>query len=117
MKVPEPGDADLLVGTEQRGKGRGERGGREGGEIAEGFAAGFPGGGRLEVRDEFVDEILDLGDAGGGQSRLRRHHGEALVARPVEIFRGGEAGYFFGREQEDLAVVLDVTAVGGEGGA
>jgi hypothetical protein len=69
------------------------------------------------VRDEFVDEILDLGDAGGGDAPGAAGGGGRGGAAGECALGGGETGDFFGRKQKDLAVVLDVAAVGGEGGA
>ena len=117
VEVPEPGDADLLVGAKQ-GVERGcDGGGGELGQVSKRFAAGAPTGGRLIVRNEFVDEFLNFGDAGGGDAPGAAGGGGRGGAAGEGSLGGGQAGDFFRREKVDPALIFDVTTVGGEGGA
>ncbi len=112
--MPEPGDAEALVGTklciERRGNGRGS----ERGEIAQRGAAGFPRGGWLKSGGEFLDDFLGFGDAGGADALgAARGEGRGGIAGERAL-GGGELGELGGGEEKYLTTGFEVIAVGGE---
>ena len=116
VEVPEPGDANFLIRTEQCIE-RGWDGRRlKRGEIAEGVAAGFPGVGRLKVRGDFFEDALGLDEAGGADA-VGAAGGAADAAFAGEGALGlGEFLELLGGDQVDLTVFLDVAAAAGGGG-
>ena len=115
VEVPEPGDAEALVGAElvvERGlDGRGS----EGGEIAQGGAAGLPRLGRLKTGGEFFENCFGLGDAGAADALgAAGGDGGGGVAGDGAL-GGGEFLELFGCDEVNLAAGLEVAAVGGDG--
>jgi|GEM_PF-3100955 len=115
--MPEPGGADLLVGTERGGEGGRDRGGLEPFEVFQRLRAAAPGGGRLIIRGEGFEHLLELGYPGGGYSLGATRgcgRGGAAGERRLGL---GEAVELFGRKKVYLLSVLDEAASGGERGA
>ena len=113
-EVVEPGDTEVLIRAERGGERGGQRSGLERGEIAQGGAVLAPGLGRLEIRGERLQFLLQLGGAvsgdalaGAGQQRGVEGAGEGLL-HVVELFQRG-GGY-----KENGSSVLDVAAALGE---
>ena len=117
IKVPEPRDAEALVGTQRRREPvrHGRR--RERGQVAQRRAAPPPRLGGGEMRRDRLEQVGHLGRARacdpvtslracGGRRRLR----EGAV-------RGLELAHARGVEQVDAVAVLEVTAAGRQRGA
>ena len=115
VEVPEPGDAEALVGAElvvERGF---NRRGREGGKVAQGGAAGLPRLGRLKAGREFLEDRLGLGDAGGVDA-LGAAGGDGGGGIAGEgTLGGGELLELFGCDEVNLTAGFEVAAVGGDG--
>ncbi len=115
VEVPEPGDAEALIRAQQVGERGGHRRRRQRGELAERFAACAPGGGRLEVGREFVEDRLRFGDAGGAHADGARGGEVGGEVAGEGALRLGETADALGLDEKDLAGVLDVAAVAGDG--
>ena len=115
VEVPEPGDAEALVGAElvvERGFNRRRR---EGGKVAQSGAAGLPRFGRLKAGREFLEDRLGLGDAGGVDA-LGAAGGDGGGGIAGEgTLGGGELLELFGCDEVNLTAGFEVAAVGGDG--
>lgn len=98
VEMPEPGDAEALIGA-QLGLERARDGsGREAREIAQCGAAGAPGFGRLETGGEFLDDFLGFGDTGGADALGAAGSDGGGGVAGERALGGGEAGEFGGFE-------------------
>ena len=115
VEVPEPGDAEALVGAElvvERGL-DGRRG--QAREVAEGGAAGLPRLGRLKTGGEIFEDSLSLGNAGGAHALgAAGGDGSGGVAGKGAL-GGGEFFELVGSDEVNLTAGFQVAAVGGDG--
>ncbi len=115
VEVPEPGDAESLIGAELGVEVGGDGCGGEAGEIAEGGAAGLPRLGRHPAGGEFFDDGFGLGDAGGAHALgAAGGDGGGRIAGDGAL-GGGEFLELLGRDEVNLAAGFEVAAVGGDG--
>ena len=115
VEVPEPGDAESLIGAELGVEVCGEGRGGEAGEVAESGAARLPRFGWHPAGGEFLDDGLGFGDAGGAHALgAARGDGRGRIAGDGAL-GGGEFLELIGRDEVNLAAGFEVAAVGRDG--